>query len=232
MFIRIIKRFFITFGCITFVSLLLCFTTAPFRAWYYLSVSQGPVKHVPDYIVVMGAGGMPGEGALMRTWYGAKVAQVYPGAKVIVSLPGLISDSMSSVNLMKKELITRGVKPGRILLEHQGINTRDEALCIYKMLKEPKKQKICIVSSPEHMVRCVGSFTKAGFPCVDGVPAFESTLENSVAFQGKDLGGRAWIPSVGGNISLRYSFWTQMKYEVIVMREVVAITYYKLKGWI
>jgi hypothetical protein len=180
----------------------------------------------------MGAGGVPGEGALMRTWYAARVAKVYPKARVIVSLPGLISDSMSSVNMMKKELVIRGVNPRRILMEHWGINTRDEAICIYKMLKDPRKQKICIVSSPEHMVRSVRSFRKAGFLCVDGVPAFESNLETSVVFQGKDLGGRAWIPSVGGNINLRYSFWTQMKYEVIVLRELLAISYYKLKGWI
>ena len=232
MFIRIVKRFFIAFGCIMFVSLLFCFTPAPFYVWYNFSTSQGRIHRTPDYIVIMGAGGVPGEGSLMRTWYGAKLANYYPTAKVIVSLPGKISDTLSSVNLMKKELILRGVKPGRILMEHQGINTRDESLCVFAMLKDPKKQRICIVSAPEHMVRAVGSFKKAGFLCVDGLPAFESTLESSVSFQGKNLGGRGWVPSVGGNTAVRYTFWTQMKYEVLFLREAVAVTYYRLKGWI
>ena len=34
------------------------------------------------------------------------------------------------------------------------------------------------------------------------------------------------------SLDLRYNIWTQMKYEVIVAREYLALTFYKLKGWV
>ena len=37
---------------------------------------------------------------------------------------------------------------------------------------------------------------------------------------------------IGNNITLRYQFWTQLHYEELLLREVFALAYYKLKGWI
>jgi len=76
------------------------------------------------------------------------------------------------------------------------------------------------------------TFKKAGFLRVDGVPAFEAAIESDITFNDRMLGGREWIPGVGGNLSVRYHFWTQLRYEELMIREFLAIFYYQLKGWI
>lgn len=233
MIVRILKGILIACGVLFLLFFGLSFTTAPFYSLYYLATAHGDLHRPPGYIVVMGASGMPGEAGLIRTWYAAEIARQYPGSKVIISLPGDTADSTSSVRMMKREMIVRGIAAERVLMENQGINTRDEALCVYRMLKDPGRQRICVVSSPVHIYRCVRTFKKAGFQLVDGIPAFDRALESSVEYRDKNLGGRSFIPSLGGgSISLRYTFWGQMKYELIVLREWAAIGYYKLKGWL
>ena len=91
---------------------------------------------------------------------------------------------------------------------------------------------ILVISSPEHLRRSVKCFRKLGFYHVNGLPAFEKAIEADLFFVDKKLGGRK-IPGtdVGSNLQVRYQFWTHLRYEVIVMREYLAIFYYKLKGW-
>ena len=137
----------------------------------------------------------------------------------------------------------------RILLEDAGTNTRAQAVNILKRITDyglrimttlnnsPVHQfssspAILIVTSPEHLTRSVLTFKKAGFQKVDGVPAFETTIESDITFNDRMLGGRQWIPGIGGNLTLRYQFWTQLRYEELMIRECLAMFYYKLKGWI
>ena len=188
----------------------------------------------------------------MRCWYTAKTANYFTRAKVIISLPGNARDSLSSINGMKKELVIRGIAPERILLEDSGTNTRAEALNVLKIISNidqrisniesvqhsmfnirySKFKSLLIVTSPEHLRRAVLTFKKAGFLKVDGVPAFEEAIESDLSFTGRRLGGRRWVPDIGNNITLRYQFWTQLHYEVLILREVFALGYYKLQGWI
>jgi uncharacterized SAM-binding protein YcdF (DUF218 family) len=235
-------------GVVFTLSLILAFTSAPFWMWYALSVSQAGVNRPPDYIVVLGGGGMPSESGLIRCWYGAKTATYFTHARVIVALPGDVRDSMSSVNGMRKELLIRGIQKERILMEDSGANTRAEALNVLRIVETEcrhgipagaggnretaVRKSILVVSSPEHICRAVLAFRKAGFIKVDGLPAFEATIESDITFLGRKLGGRSWIPDIGNSITLRYQFWTQLGYEELLMRELVALGYYKLKGWI
>jgi len=194
---------------------------------------------------------MPSESGLMRCWYAAKTANYFTRAKVIIALPGNSHDSLSSVNGMKKELVIRGIEPERIILEDSGTNTRAEALNIAKIIRNYELQysndksiqnskivirffdySILIVTSPEHLRRAVLTFKKAGFLKVDGVPAFEEAIESDLSFTGRRLGGRRWVPDIGNNITLRYQFWTQLHYEELVLREVFALGYYWIQGWI
>ena len=230
MIIRILKYLFISFGCFSLILFILCFTSVPFWTWYRLSTSKAGIHRPPECIIVLGGGGMPGESDLMRTWYAAKLAGYFQHAKVIVSLPGDTGDRFSSVNLMKKELIIRGVFQGRILLENAGTNTRSEALMIGKMIQ--KDRAIAIVTSPEHLCRASMTFKKAGFSRIDGLPAFENAIESDITFIDRQLGGRSWLPNLGNNLTVRYKFWTQLHYEEITMRELFAISYYWAKGWI
>ena len=249
---KILRGLLIAMGGIFTLAVILAFTSAPFWVWYNLSVSKAGVNRPPDYIIVLGGGGMPSETGLMRCWYAAKTANYFTRAKVIIALPGDSRDSLSSVCRMKKELVIRGVDDKRILFEDSGTNTRAEALNIFKIITiydlrfknyESKKQStlniqnskfksLLIVTSPEHLRRAVLTFRKAGFIKVDGVPAFEETIESDITFMGRTLGGRLWVPDIGNNITLRYQFWTQLHYEELVLREVLALWYYRLKGWI
>ena len=76
------------------------------------------------------------------------------------------------------------------------------------------------------------SYRKAGFTRVDGLPAFEATLESEAAFNALKLGGRRFIPDVGEILALRYHFWTQLVYELLTLREWAALGYYRMMGWI
>ncbi|MEI6684296.1 MAG: YdcF family protein [Bacteroidota bacterium] len=234
-------------GAVAVIAVILAFTTAPFWIWYKMGVKTAGINRPPDYIVVLGGGGMPSESGLMRCWYGAKAARRFNRANVIVSLPGEAGDSLSSVNLMKKELEIRGVAPERVLLEDSGTNTRAEALQVLKLINRQKgvpvagnnaipgnhgnRVNLLIVTSPEHLLRAVLTFKKAGFLKVDGLPAFEKTIECDLTFTSKMTGGRKWVPDVGNNITVRYEFWRQMNYEFLVLREYAALLYYKLQGW-
>ena len=194
---------------------------------------------------------MPSESALMRTWYAANAANRFLRSKIIISLPGDTTDSLSSVNLMKKELILRGIERTRISLEPIGTNTRSQAINIFNRISNIEQRtlsvevhtskivdrysifnSLLIVSAPEHIYRSVLTFKKAGFMKVDGLPAFENSIESDITYNDRLLGGRKWIPDLGKNLTLRYRFWSQLLYEQLILREVAAIIYYKIKGWI
>ncbi len=245
MIIRILKWFFITAGFLAMVLIILAFTSAPFWIYYNMGTKYSGIHRPPDYIVVMGGGGMPSETGLMRCFYAAKAASYFTRAKVIITLPGDTIDSLSSINLMKKELTIRGIAKERIIFESEGTNTRAEAVNVWEMLAHypsplspPQLGRgqgwgILIVTSPEHLARSVLAFRKAGFIKVDGVPAFESTLNSDLSYSDRKLGGRKWmLPGLGQNITLRYRFWTHLSYEERFIREYIALAYYKLKGWI
>ena len=252
----ILKSLVMITGVIAAVMIILAFTQAPFWIWYGMGTKKAGIHRPPGCIVLLGGSGMPSESALMRTWYAGRVARYFPGASVIIALPGDPSDSLSTLILMKKELILRGIAPERVFLEDSGTNTRSQALNILKGISNieqrmmnkasnrqssivnrkssivNRKSSILLVTSPEHLYRAVLTFKKAGFLKVDGLPAFEQPLESDMTFNARNLGGRKFIPDIGSNITLRYQFWTQMNYELLILREWTALGYYKLKGWI
>lgn len=224
----------ISVGTIAAVMIILAFTSAPFWAWYGLGTKEAGIHRPPDYIVLMGGGGMPSESGLMRSWYTAEVARWFTRAKIIIALPGDTMNPKSSINEMKSELVLRGVAPERIFLEDSGTNTRAQALNIFKRISQSAhlQQSILIVTSPEHLYRSVLTFRKAGFIKVDGLPAFEQAIESDITFKARRLGGSKMVPDIGDNITLRYQFWTQLHYEILVIREWLALGYYRISGWI
>jgi uncharacterized SAM-binding protein YcdF (DUF218 family) len=244
--VSVLKGFLFVMGSIALVMIILALTSAPFWIWYNLGVKKAGIHRPPDFVVVMGGGGMPSESGLMRCWYASKVASHYSRARVIIALPGDAKDSLSSVNLMKKELELRGISAERIMIEDSGTNTRAEAVNVFNIISEieqfqnsnrqssivNRQSAILIVTSPEHLYRSVLTFKKAGFMKVDGVPAFEKTIEADLDFSAQKLGARGWVPDVGSNMTIRYQFWMHMDYEFLVLREWLALTYYKLQGWI
>jgi len=230
-FLRIIRIFTLIAGIVFLLCILLAFTSLPYYGIHWLGTSKSELKWKPKIIILLGGGGMPSESNLMRSWYTALAAKSFKEAKVLIAMPGELTDSLSTPRLMKKELVLRGADEERIIYENRGTNTRSQALFCHDMLNT--NDPVLLVTSPEHTLRAVLCFRKTGFIKVNSLPAFESAVEADLSFTDDDLGGnQLMIPDVGGNISIRYQVWNHLKYEIIFAREILAICYYKIRGWI
>ncbi len=229
----IVTAFLLILGILFSIFFILCFTHVPHLMVYRLGTTDASIRRPPDFIIVMGGAGMPSESALIRTYYASNLARHFNKAKVIITLPGDTMDPVSSINLMKKEMVMRGIDSTRIFLESNGTNTRAEALNIRYMLRGIHQPGLAIVTSPEHMRRSTLCFRKLGFLKVDGLAAFANPIEAGLTFEDYKLGGRDWmIPDIGNNLMIRYKFWLQARNLEAAMREYLALAYYKLKGWI
>ena len=233
-FLFFLRSVLLTFGALFLVLLALSFTSLPFWGYYWLGTSESKISEKPDYIVLLGGGGMPSESNLIRAYYVCEAAVESPESRIVISIPGDTTDKKSTARLVVAELIRRGIEQHRISYEEIGTNTRSQALQLQNFNGEKLTSKaILLVSSPEHMRRAIQTFRKAGFTRVNALPAFESALEANLLFKDKDLGGNNLpVPDIGQSISVRYQFWNHLKYEILIAREMAALGYYKLRGWI
>ncbi|MDP3435029.1 MAG: YdcF family protein [Bacteroidota bacterium] len=225
---------FLLMGVLFLMVLILSFTTLPYWGYYWLGTSQSKITGKPDYIVLLGGGGMPSESSLMRTFFVHRAAVESPESQIVISIPGDPTDSLSTARLVAAELVLKGISPERILYEQTATNTRSEAIQLQHFNHEILTGKaILLVTSPEHMRRAVLVFKKAGFTKVSALPTFENAIEANLFFDDDQLGGnKTMVPDIGGNTSVRYQFWNHLKYEILIAREMAALAYYKLRGWI
>lgn len=220
-------------GALFLLQLILAMTLIPDRIQRFLSRSLADVPENTNTIVIMGAGGYPSEDLLMRLWYSAQLAHDFPEAKLIVTTPGSFSDSTSTIYQMYSYFIKEGISEGRLLIDSLGLNTRHQALMVKKIVAdEGLKGPMVVVTSPEHVYRSVKCFRKVGLANVSGLPTIDVELETDLRIEGKRLGGKTYFPDSGKSISLRYKFWEYLKVEINVSRELIALFYYKIQGWI
>ncbi len=231
--VNLIKGVLLFAGGIFVILIVLALTSIPFWARYNLGKAKDYVPKNTNTIVVMGGGGFPSESVLMRIWFAEKLASEFRDAKIIIATPGDTLDCKSTIVQMKQELVKSGIDSFRIYYESEGLNTRHQALCVQEMFSTGYfSEPVVVVSSPEHLYRTVLCFEKVGFKKVSGKSAHEAMLETDLRIKGKKLGGNKNIPDAGYSISIRYKFWDYLKYEITVMREYIALGYYKMKGWI
>ena len=230
LFLRILRKIFTIAGFFFFSCLLLSLTSRPFWGYYWLGTSESELNSEPKFIILLGGGGMPSESNLMRSWYTAQAAEEFPEVPIIIAMPGEINDSLSTPRLMEKELKNRSIT-NPFLFEAEGTNTRAQALNCQRLVK--MQTPVLLVTSPEHMRRAVLCFKKVGFENVNALPAFENAVEADLKFDDDQLGGNTiLVPDVGKSIQVRYQIWNHLKYEILIARELLALTYYKLRGWI
>ncbi len=223
------KIIYIT-GWIFIVMIALSFTDYPYLVYHWLGTSKIEKIDDPNYIVLMGAGGMPGPQGLLRCYYTALVAEKYPQSKIIVALPADSASFEDSDHFaMINELLRWGIDSERILSEIKGTNTFTQAANI-KQIAENTEAKVLVITSPEHMYRSILTFKKAGFGTVTGVATFENSFDEELLIEETIKGKKSSKPE--RNLDLRYNMWSYLQYEIIVMREITAITYYKLMGYI
>ena len=230
-FLRILRNLMVLIGLFFSICIIVALTEKPYWGYHWLGTSKSELRWEPNFIIVLGGGGMPSQSNLMRAWYAEKAAKSFPNAKVLIAIPGEISDSLSTPQLMKNELILRGVNPEKIIFESEATNTRSQALNCQRIIK--MQAPVLLVTSPEHMRRSVLCYQKVGFEKVNALPAFENALEADLKFTDDELGGnKTIVPDVGESINMRYQLWNHLKYEILIAREIVALSYYKIRGWI
>ncbi|MGQ9661932.1 MAG: YdcF family protein [Kiritimatiellia bacterium] len=182
----------------------------------------------PRWIVVLGGSGIPSASGLMRTYYGAEIAARYPRATVIVALPAIGDPESGSVGRMKGELILRGIPWSRVRMETEGRNTHEQALGVRRIVGEDDlKDPLLVITSPYHVRRSVLCFRAVGFRNVGGIPALAVAAEDDFPKQPQQV-------SVGSRIALlvRYGFWRNLQLLPEALRECVALSVYRFRGWL
>ncbi len=228
--IKTIKWIILGLGSVFLVMIVLSFTSLPFWAIHHLATANSAIEGTPDYIVVMGAGAMPGAGGLMRCHFAVQAATAWPRAKILITMPATPGAFLGSEPYkMYEEIVRFGIGRNRFVFETRGTDTHTQACAIHEILKNETHKNLLIVSSPAHIYRCILSFEKCGFVHVDGLPAFQASLADDLLLSEKEMEEGS---SLARNISLRYNVWAYFKLQVDFAREVLALTYYKVKGYI
>jgi uncharacterized SAM-binding protein YcdF (DUF218 family) len=216
----------------TIIIFILSFTTVPFWGIYQLAQRGGSYEFEPEYLIFMGGSGFPGKSSLLRLYHTSKLAHQYPESKIIAAFPGNPNDSTGMLTKIMDELAIRGIDSSRVQFEHIGTNTRWQALEIKKNIIKDTLSKIVIVSSPSHIYRTVKVFQNIGYDSIGSFACFERDIRVSLNFYSDEIEGKDYIPDVGQSQQLRYQFWNHLKYEIELLREYMAISYYYLNGWI
>jgi uncharacterized SAM-binding protein YcdF (DUF218 family) len=229
---RLVEALLIAAGIAAIGIMALCFTPTPWHIYHWLGRDAFALDRSPDYIVIMGGGGIPSESGLMRTYEGAVAARLFPHAKIIVALPSDSNTRYDDAYRMRHELVIRGIRATRVAQDLKGRNTREQALNVTKMI-DPGSNTVLLVTSPEHVKRALKSFRKLGCTNVAGRPAYQASIASDLLYQSDSLGGSGMpIPDVGEQLMLRYTFWNNVRYLSDSARELCALGYYWLKGWV
>jgi len=218
-------------GTVALIMIILSFTPYPYYVYHWMGTHNAKLECAPDYIVVMGAGGMPGPGGLMRSHFAAEAAAIFPRSKIIIALPVDTSNFFNSdAHKMFLKISATGIDSSRFIYETTGTNTHSQACEISKLIEDFEKKSLLIVSSPEHIRRCILTFKKCGFQYVGGLPTFEAEFSYDLLLTEKERQKK--IQEVGRSVSMRYNMWNYLHLQIAILREFTALGYYKVKGYI
>lgn len=232
---KAVKILFITISCFLIACVLFAFTTGPYWVYHWLGTSESEYHFKPDYIIIMGGSGFPGESSLIRSWFAAEIWKKDRSATVIITQPAAacVRPEFSDAWGIRKDLMIRGVDSTKILLEIKGKNTREEGMEVLKIAPGSETKACVLITSPEHMRRSILTFRKLGFSKLGGMPTFNASGPVDLDYKDNQLGGNQMpLPNVGGSLQLRYQFWNHLRYQVICYRELMGLLWYRLRGWI
>jgi len=208
-----IRAFLALTGLVTLMALLLAFTGVHKRGAKWLATAN--YSSDCDFIALLPAGAIPGPTMLMRAYQAVEEYKKNPRAKIVISHKTGEPMEKSTIWSIREELILRGVPESAILLEKKATNTAEHARYIRDgAFGDYRKDSYLIVTSPTHVRRSVMSFKAAGFAHVYAIAAKP----------------RAGVEKMGSNHFLRYDIWYSLMQEIEIVREFVAIAYYKISG--
>ncbi len=226
----VVRRILLVGGVALILLFALCWSPYPWRLYHWLSMPEAHLEVVPEWIVVLGGGGIPSESGLIRTYHGAQAAHRFPDARILVALPAHDLNTDSALRRMSDELVMRGVHEDRIHFEPRGSSTRAQAVESRKLLDEDAV--LMLVTSPDHMRRAVLTFRRAGFPHVGAYGAHDTSAEGDMSISAEDVDSKLLLPTLEGSLTLRYHFWNHVGYLTRFAREFTALCYYTFKGWV
>ena len=104
-------------------------------------------------------------GAVERLTAMAKLAKLYPNAKVVFSGgSGVVSHpNLKEAHFIEPFMLDMGLKSDRIIYEDQARNTEENAKLSIKIAKPNVGDTWLLVTSAFHMPRAMGTFRKAGW---------------------------------------------------------------------
>ena len=214
-------RFFAALGVAFFILMLSSLTSYPWKIYRWLSCPSATASAEPNYLVLLGGGGIPSESGLMRCYQAAHVASLYTNSKIIIARPAEEGVEIDAAARMAEELTLHKVDSKRFLFEDQGRNTHEQALNVSKIISITNS--LLIITSPEHTKRTLLSFKKLGFQNIYSSPAYDVAVQADLTYD---------VPHVGNNLTLRYRLWDNWMILIKCAREGSALVYYKLVGWI
>lgn len=224
-FINGLKKLLLVLGAIFLLLIILSLTSIPYSAYRSLSLYKQQINGKADAVIMMGGSGIPSPNDLIRLYYTTIAAKENPDAVIVIAIPYNGMDSIENRSVIIQKMKLDGIEGNRIIWANQGFNTRSQVVEISNLI--PLSSKIMVVSSPEHMYRAVRCFEKVGFGKVASLPTFEIPPNEIELLNKKDTD----VTELQ-NLNLRYNMWSYLEYEIKVLREYTAITYYWLHGWI
>jgi uncharacterized SAM-binding protein YcdF (DUF218 family) len=215
---RALRRFWLYTSATLFsLQILIAVFGFPASFVHWLTGKGEVLRQPPRHIVVLGGGGIPSETGLIRTYYAAEYGRGVTGVTFVVALPADGDPDTSSVGRMRDELVMRGVERRAIRMEYRGWNTHEQAVNTRTLLGHAAlAEPLLVVTSPSHARRSLLCFRKAGFRNAACLPAVITEAEANA--------GRRTLE--------RYRFWSALAAEAQFTRELCALAYYKLRGWI
>lgn len=204
--LRTILRTLGIVGLILFLSV----TFTPLAALIDRALDAGERLDTAAAIVVLGGGGLRGEGdlsdvSLRRTLLGIDLYRRGLAPLVVFSGPAAVAGPAEAV--VRAALAQRlGVPDGAILLESSARTTREESQRIAALLQPRGARRILLVADRQGMRRAAGLFARAGFTVLPA-PA-------------NDVSGLAGGPEDRLALARR------------VLMELTALVYYRIAGYL
>lgn len=127
-------------------------------------------------------------------------------------LPASLEGASAESEAMRDLLASRGVPLDRILVETESGNTREQAILVGRLLAERQVVDFVLVTSPSHMRRALGAFAEVG---LHPVPSASSDAPSGAS------ASAVFLPSEEG-----------LRRSQMALREVLALGYYAVRGWL
>lgn len=120
--------------------------------------------------VELGEGDQPTQEMSLRVQAAKEALLRFPGVPVIVCGGVMPGHKLAEADVLAELLMESGVRPSRILLEHQSQNTMENFRFAARLLGGAKGRRVLVVTSDYHMMRARMTARRLGF-CADGCAA-------------------------------------------------------------